>query len=214
MERREMLKRGAILACVTAVPEILTFNSLLMAQSSALPQLAWPETTVSLVHRNAIMPLLEKFNHDRRVSALTPDQWDELAIHHAFYHGMHSEMGHFKGIDTWIRAHESYLKTKFNGARVNEIIQDGSYALMVRGSTAIHQAANKLRLEQQSRLMPSGGHLLEAVYSLGCSNFFEDVSLLYDVIALALFIPGPGELIIMFGLMAMLMNILGQYMCR
>lgn len=181
MDRRELLKQGAALACVAALPKLLDLP--LVAQNSGLPRLAWPETTASLAHRNAMLPSLKKLSADRRLTTLTPDEWDTLAIHHQYYHGMHGEVGHLKAVDAVIQTHQTYLKTRYNPASIDMIMAHGSYAMCLRDAGKFHEIAMKLRLEEHGQLL-QGGHLVDAQYYSDCEKFFTAMAIWFFLISL------------------------------
>lgn len=155
----------------------------LKAQSPA--KLAWPETTASLAHRNAMTPLLKKLNANRKLTTLTPDEWDFLGIHHQYYHGMHGEAGHFQAVDAYIKANEAHLKTKYDPASIDMIVAHGGYAMTLRDAGSFHEIAMKLRVEQHAELRTHlhGGHLLNVQYYSDCEKFFTAMALWFFLIS-------------------------------
>lgn len=198
MNRRELLQLSGAAGVVAVFPNLL--NLPLLAQSPGLPQLAWPETPQSQAHHDAIIPLVKRVNANPALTTLTADEWDALAIHHQYYHGMHNDAGHLRAVDAAVKANQAYLKTKFNPDHVNMILNYGTYSICMRGAGLIHETAQKLRTEQHGRFIQEGGggRLVEAQYYNYCAEFFGAWGIVFDIIALFL----APEIAIFFTLLA------------
>lgn len=145
MNRRELLHAAGAAACVAVVPEVLDVTLIgETAQSSG-----WVETTTSNYMMARIKPLVEKFNQQKSVHSLTPDEWDELASGHGGYWNEHHRIGSLHPLDLEIRDPHSEvrLKERYNAAGVDYIVAHGSFGLLSQVPARLHQIAEKMRQE-------------------------------------------------------------------
>lgn len=188
MDRRELLHKGAALACAAVIPELLSLP--LSGQHSVEP--TWKETTSSADALSRMKPSLEKWNPHRAVHSLTADEWDEFADVHEIYFNEHARNGDLHRIDLVIRQNETQFRKTLDHDALNYLIEHGSYQVIAQVPAGFRQGAAKLRKFYQPASFAScgGGWTTFAMYALIMGVLFPEFEPLF--ILLGFYYGGMG----------------------
>lgn len=196
MDRREVLKHGAALACVATLPEVFAIPA------NSLTAVAWTETKLTAAHLAVIEPLLKKLIAGKALTSLAAAEWNALATSHHMYLTLHGDAGDLANVDTAIRANQAYLKTRFNSGAVDYVVAHSSYELLSHMSGHLITCRDKVA---GGSLAPPPGIL---VPNLSCAFFWIFSAAVWGMFGLLV-----PELAIPFYLMGIGTDVFGAFSC-
>lgn len=198
MHRREFFPASAAVAgaaLVGSLPAVLTAPAF---PNTGIP---WKETSTTLALRNQVNPPVQLVASKRDVHVLTADAWSELSVHHGNLGNLYSQLGNIHAYDNWIRAHETYLKSVYNPAYIDTLIQYGMHYVWAVLSQGMQDTSNSF-----CAFCPGEG-CCPWKY---CRLFYKAFAVGFGISAL---IFTDGIAVGFFGSMAVMSDLLEAYLC-
>ena len=202
LSRRDFIPASASLVGVALAGSTNLFASERCTTNCTPPRpVRWSETVTTVALRTKMETKFTTLKVTRSVRVLTAAEWDTLGTTHQTYWTNHAGLGHLHAVDLAMQARQAELKTRFGVARVDYILEHGTFACLTQASAGFHAVASKLR----------GEAVTEVIAEINdCAVFWAVISALIAIVAL---LTAGAGIAPMLELASIVDGLIGAFIC-